>query len=162
MTTMVSTCPECGALLPRRDGGACQELFHELLALEWRIPGCPGAMAHYLAVTAYNLQHPSAFTPEDRKDMIAGLEGALSGGLTVIGLRQQAQRRYNGSRRVLRQRGIAAGDRRNEAVAGWPRKWPRTILDVPGADLKQDSYHERVREWAETVLAALRSGPDPG
>ena len=49
-------CAECGAPLPA--GGTCRELFHELLALESRLPGGPTGIAHFHAVACYALQHP--------------------------------------------------------------------------------------------------------
>lgn len=155
---MDPVCPECGAPLSP-DSGACRARFHDLLALEWQIPGGPGEMAHYLSVTSYNLQHPSAFTPEARAHMLASLEGALSGELTVEDLRRSARREYDGPKRVLGQRGIAPGDPGNEPVPGWPTKWARTVLHALGAEPNRDSYHARVRQWAEAVLETMRSAP---
>lgn len=53
---MPDTCPDCGAPVP--DGGSCRDNFHELLSLEWRIPGGPGELAHLQAVACHDLQHP--------------------------------------------------------------------------------------------------------
>jgi len=153
---MTPLCPECGAPLPP-EVGACRARFHDLLALESRIPGGPDEAAHYLAVTAYNLQHPSAFTTEARAHMLAGLEGALSGELTVDDVRRQTRRRYDGPKRVLRERGVAPGDPGNAPVPGWPTEWPVTVAHALGAEPDQGSYHSRVREWAEAVLETLRA-----
>lgn len=152
---MTPACRECGApMSPER--ADCRALFHDLLALEARIPDGPGEMAHYLAVTTYNLQHPAAFTSEAREHMLTGLTGALSGELTVEDLRRRARRAYDGPKRVLRERGVAPGDPRNEPVAGWHTAWTLTVLHALGAEPDRDAYHARVREWAEAVLASVR------
>ena len=49
-------CPECGTALPA--GGACHDHFHALLLLESQVPGGPGSLAHFCAVSSYALQHP--------------------------------------------------------------------------------------------------------
>lgn len=157
---MTPGCLECGAPLPPGPG-TCRARFHDLLALESRIPGGPGAMAHHLAVTSYNLQHPAAFTSDARTDMLAGLAGALAGELTIADLRERTRRKYDGPRRVLRQRGVAPGDPGNAPVPGWPTRWERTVLHALAAEPEQNAYHTRVREWAETVLGAVRSRLDP-
>lgn len=152
---MTPACRECGAPLPGSLGNDCRAHLHAVLALEAQIPGGPGMMAHYLAVTAYNLQHPAAFTPEARRHMLDGLAGALAGELTVEALRRRARRSYDGPVRVLRERGVGPGDANNEPVAGWPVEWSVTVMHALGAELDPESYYSRVREWAEAVVETI-------
>lgn len=151
-SAMTSVCPECGAPLT---GGrvACQEYFQALLALESRIHGGPGQVAHYLAVTSYNLQHPAAFTTDARTDMLAGLAGDLS----VDELRERTRRTYDGPKRVLQQRGIGPGDPGNAPVEGWPTEWGHTVLHALASEPERSAYFARVEEWASSVLETIRS-----
>ena len=94
---LVETCPECGAVLP--DGGSCRDHFHALLLLEWDIPGGPGAMAHFLAVATYGLQHPEGmrYTAETLAGLRASVADALDGRASIDDLRRRARRATNAS-----------------------------------------------------------------
>ena len=149
---MPGSCPECGAEVP--DGGSCRDHFHALLALEWRIPGGPGELAHFCAVASYGLQHPVAM--DYRAETVAGLRRAvadvLDGRTTVAGLRPGVRSGLRTAGRVTR-RG-AEPEVRWGVVA-----WPITVAHLLHTPLDRAEYTERATRWARSVLDAL--GPPP-
>ena len=143
---MAEVCPECGGPVP--DGGSCRDNFNALLLLEWQIPGGPGALPHFYAVSIYGLQHPDSMNYT--ADALAGLREALGdvldGRVTVPELRRRIRRNVNGQARVTRRAG--------EKMVAWQRgNWPMTVADVcPGG---VDGYADRVVRWARSVREAL-------
>lgn len=129
---LLSTCPECGAELA--PGRACLDYFHDLLALEARVPGAPGAEPHFLAVAAYNLQHPAAFVPAVLAGLRRTVEDVLAGRATVGDARRRARRATDG-----------------------PTRWAMTVRDVNG--VAPEDYVARVRAWARAVTADLAAVP---
>jgi hypothetical protein len=148
MSATNDSCPECGALLER--GRTCRDSFHELLALEYDVPGGPGALAHFFAVASYNLQHPSGFVPLVLRGLESSLSDALNGRAEILELRRRASSATDGARRVLRR----ASDVR-EVPTHWPRSWPLTVRDVCAVDPAE--YVDRVRQWASSVERTLRT-----
>ena len=150
-------CPECGA--PLDPGRACRDYFHDLLALEARVPGGPGEEAHFLAVATYNLQHPSGFVP----DVLAGLRrtvaDVLAGRATVDDARRRARRATDGATRVTRRPDTVLSAEDEAALRDWPAGWARTVRDA--CDAPPEEYRERVRAWASAVSAALDASPAP-
>jgi Family of unknown function (DUF5946) len=143
---MAVTCPECGAPLP--DGGTCRRNLDSLLLLEWEIPGGPGGMAHFLAVSSYVLQHPDAMG--STAEALAGLRRCvadqLAGRVTMEQLRRRVRRAADGTRRITRR----AGD----DVPRWPvGAWPMTVADVLAGGA--EGYGERVAAWADSIVRTL-------
>ena len=145
---MVNTCPECGA--PLRTGQSCRDLFHEILLLEWEIPGGPGAVSHFYAVAAYALQHPESmnYTAE----ALAGLREALADHLTGRAGLEQIRRRVrhssDGAKRVTRRQG--------DAALCWPvESWPMTASDVHAGGV--EGYSGRVTAWARSTIETLEA-----
>jgi hypothetical protein len=144
---MTERCPECGAALPA--GGACRDLFHELLALEGGFPGAPGSILHFYAVATYNLQHPesSGLTADALAGLRRNLADALDGKVSLPELRARARRAADGPTRVLRREG--------DPLPPLQRRvgWPLTVADLLGATA--ETYPALVTDWARSVRAAL-------
>ena len=150
-----TNCPECGAALaPER---SCRDYFHELLALEWQIPGAPGGEAHLLAVGTYNLQHPSGFVPLALVELCQTLGDVLAGRATVDDALQRA-RRADGSTRVRRHPDSVLSEEDRRLLNAWPTSWPTTVRDVGDSGL--DRYEHNVRVWAATTVEALSARLD--
>lgn len=144
---MTERCPECGAPLPA--GGACRDLFHELLALEGGFPGAAGSILHFYAVATYNLQHPesSGLTADALAGLRRNLADALDGKASLPELRARARRAADGPTRVMRREGDAP-------PAGWRRgDWPTTVADM--LDATAETYPALVTGWARSVRDTL-------
>src|SRR5690606_3881862 len=96
------TCPECGAPVP--PGAGCQASFHELLALEWEIPGGPGMVPHFYLVAGYGLQHPEAmgYTQEAVDGLVTAVSDILEGRATIDDVRHRARQAVAQAGRVTR------------------------------------------------------------
>ena len=146
-----ATCPECGA--PLASGRTCVDYFHDLLALEATVVGAPGAEPHFLAVAAYNLQHPSSFTPAALVGLQRTVADVLLGRATLADARQRARAAADGPVRVRRRAGEEVTAAEQAMLAAWPTAWPLTVRDVIAGGA--DCYEERVSAWARAVTAAL-------
>jgi hypothetical protein len=145
---MSDHCQECGAPLPA--GGACRDLFHQLLVLEGGFPGAPGSILHFYAVASYNLQHPdsSGLAADALAGLRRNLADALDGTIRLPELRARARRAADGPTRVLRR----AGD----APPAWRRGgWAVTVADL--LDATAESYPALVTGWARAVRAGLEA-----
>jgi hypothetical protein len=151
----MSECPECGA--PLATGATCREHLHELLLLEARVPGAPGALPHFLAVASYNLQHPSMFVPETLVGLRRTVADVLAGRATLDDARRRARAGARGSARVHRRAGEAPSESDSRLLGAWPTRWPITVADVCAAGASE--YEARVRAWAASVVAALEGIP---
>jgi hypothetical protein len=147
----VNACPECGA--PLAPGTACREHLHELLLLEARVPGAPGALPHFLAVASYNLQHPSTFVPDALEGLRRTVADVLAGRATLDDARRRARAGARGSARVHRHTGEQPAENDRRLLDAWPTRWPITVADVRAADPSE--YAQSVRAWAASVVAAL-------
>jgi hypothetical protein len=127
------------------------EYFYELLALESRIPGGPGAFAHFYAVACYHLQHPSIMLPHVLYALRRSMTDAVEGRATIKELRERARSKTDGPTRVIRR----PGDNSPTIDPWWPTEWPLTVLDVCRVDADQGVYAERTKAWAQSVLKAL-------
>lgn len=145
---MPDSCPECGVSVP--EGGSCRDHFDALLLLEWRIPGGPGALAHFYAVACYGLQHPDGmnYTAETLLGLRRNVADMLDERATLEELRSRTRRAANGPTRVTRR----AGD----AEAVWKRGgWPMTVTDVLTAEADAAAYTDRVTQWARSIRETL-------
>jgi hypothetical protein len=146
-----STCPECGA--PLAAGRTCVDYFHDLLALEAGVLGAPGAEPHFFAVAAYNLQHPSSFTPAALVGLQRTVADVLLGRATLADARQRARAAADGAMRVRRRAGTKETAADQAMLRAWPTVWGVTVRDVLAGGA--DCYGERVSTWARAVAAAL-------
>lgn len=147
---MSETCDECGAGLP--PGGSCRDHFHELLQLEWRIPGGPGAFPHFYAVATYGLQHPRGmnYTVATWEGLRRAVADALDGKATIEDLRRRAREGAAAAGRVTRRE----GDAEVRCEVG---HWPMTVADVLTVEERADAYGARVMAWARSVCQTLDS-----
>jgi hypothetical protein len=150
-------CAECGA--PLATGRGCRDYFHDLLALESRVPGGPGAEPHFFAVASYNLQHPGDFVPSVLTGLRDTLADVLAGRATLDDARMRARRATNGATRVRRRADTALSDAERAIVETWPVRWAMTVRDV--VDVPPADYAARVRAWATAVVAELGAARAP-
>lgn len=148
MTTGFESCPECGASVPK--DGSCLGLFHELLLLEWRIPGGPGAFPHFYAVATYGLQHPRAmnYTAGALFGLRDAVRDALEGRATIERLRDRARDGARIEGRVSRKEG-------DPEVRWGVDRWAMTISDVIAVQPEAHAYADRVSRWARSVIGDL-------
>jgi hypothetical protein len=145
---MTAHCAECGAAIA--DQASCRDHFDALLALEWQIPGGPGALPHFFAVASYALQHPDGmrFTAEAVEGLRRAVADALAGRATVDELRRRARAGARAAGRVTR--------REHDPQVRWEvARWPVTVCDVVSVSLERERYAERVSHWARSVLRTL-------
>jgi len=151
------TCAECGATLA--ESGECVALLHELLALEARVENAPGGVAHFLAVAAYNLQHPSTFTPSALAGLRRAVEEVLDGRTTLGDVRRRAGAAARGAARVRRRDGELPSEPDRDTLAAWPTHWPTTVLDV--CRLAPEQYVDHVTRWATDTVRTLNAALGP-
>jgi len=138
-------CQECGAPIP--DGGSCRDNLHDLLALEWDVPGGAGTVAHFFAVSSYGLQHPVSmqYTVEAIAWLKSAVAQALETGCSIESLRASA-RTQGQDAHVTRRDG--------DPVADWGvERWTSTVADILAGGV--DGYAERVRTWAAAVVSDI-------
>src|SRR5262245_21049513 len=149
-----SVCHECGAAVP--EGGACRDHFHALLQLESEIPGGPGEVPHFLAVSSYALQHPEGmnYTAEALAGSRRSVADQLAGRATLEQIRRRVRRAVNGPQRVTRRPG--------DPVPRWPvAAWPMTVADVLAGGA--EGYTGRVEQWARSIVRTLdEAEAEPG
>jgi hypothetical protein len=146
-----STCLECGAALAA--GRDCVSYFHDLLALEAVVPGTPGSEPHFFAVAAYNLQHPSGFTPAALVGLQRTVTDVLVGRATLADARRQARAAADGAMRVRRHAETELTEAERAMLRAWPTTWAVTVRDVLAGGA--DCYRERVGAWARAITTAL-------
>ena len=138
-------CQECGAPIP--DGGSCRDNLHDLLALEWDVPGGAGTVAHFFTVSSYGLQHPVSmqYTVEAIAWLKSAVTQALETGCSIESLRASA-RTHGQDAHVTRRDG--------DPVADWGvERWTSTVADILAGGV--DGYAERVRTWAAAVVSDI-------
>ena len=146
-----ATCPECGAEVP--EDGSCRDLFHELLALESRLPGGPTGVAHFHAVASYGLQHPDSmgYTAEALTGLRDALAEELAGRISLEDVRRRVRAGANGATRVLR--------RPEDPPVAWRRGgWSMNVTEVLSIDETSEAYSERTLAWAWSVRETLAEG----
>jgi hypothetical protein len=137
--------------VPLAKGATCMEYFYELLGLESRIPGGPGAFAHFYAVGCYHMQHPSIMLPHVLHGLRKSVADAVAGRASIKELRERARSGSEGPTRVVRR----PGDNSPPIDPWWPTEWPMTVLDVCRLEADQSLYVARTKEWAESILRTL-------
>ena len=144
-------CAQCGA--PLAEGSTCIEYLHELLALEARVGGGPGELTHFLAVAAYNLQHPSMFTPAVLAGLRTTFGDVLAGRATIADARQRARAGAEGAVRVIRRPDTPIPPDEVTVLRAWPTRWSVTVRDV--CRVSPRDYAGAVRRWATAVGVEL-------
>ena len=122
--------------------------FQRALLLESEIPGGPGEVPHFLAVSSYILQHPEAmnYTAEALAGCRKSVADQLAGRATLEQLRHRVRRAVNGPQRVTRRSG--------DPVPRWPvTAWSRTVTDVLAGGT--EGYAGRVEQWANSIIRTL-------
>ena len=150
----MTTCPDCGA--PVGEGGSCRELFDHLLAYEYESPASFGA-AHHLTVAAYFLQHPRGYSRGAIDMWRVIVDESLDGVSTPTDFLHRARGQFAGGVRV-REPGAEPPER-------WPTSWPLTVADVVARDgeaMDAEAHVSRVRQWAESIRAALHTALQEG
>jgi hypothetical protein len=149
---MASVCSECGA--PIVDGGTCRDNFYTLLFLESQVPGGPGELPHFYAVTCYALQHPISFnyTQATLNGLCQSLGEVLDGRLSLNQLRQRTRRAANGSTRITHRPG--------DEIPDWYNgPWSVNVSHVCAAGV--DGYSAAVQRWAQSVRETYRGDSCP-
>lgn len=124
----------------------CRGRLEGILAWEWNDPALQAV--HFLTVAAYNIQHPSAFTPEAIDGLWRSRVDYLDGRVSIEEIRRRTGTAFSGDRRVL----VPASERTAAA-----RAWSRTIASVyPGPG--PGGAADRVRAWATSVGQERRPG----
>jgi len=147
---MVSTCPQCGAVLSA--DAACKDRFDACLLKEFELAAY-GAV-HHLTVPCYLLQH-NGYSAEGWMGARALLFQFVHGGLAPGEARRRNRNRVDSGHRSW---SVTKGPR----LPGVEQiGWTVTIADVR-LDTAEH-YVADVRRWAESVLAdseaLVRSGP---
>jgi hypothetical protein len=136
-------CPECGAQLP--PGRTCWHVFGELLAREFE--DTEPLNVHHLTVLCYMLQHPSFYSDEAYDWAITALRSAVRDGVAPVELRRRAEQYFKSGAKIK-------VTRRDQGATARPaRRWSMTVADAVGESV--EGHNERVRAWAEAVLADL-------
>jgi hypothetical protein len=133
---------------------------NELLAVEIRalahLDAEAGKRAHFFAIAAYQLQHPSRLTLPFLVQLRTSVAEMLRPyACPIEDLRRDISRATNGSQRVIRR--APAGDRSH--VPTWPRQWTMTVLDVIATP--DDAYPDEVSRWARATLSDLERAKTP-
>ncbi|MBX3746291.1 MAG: hypothetical protein KF833_13375 [Verrucomicrobiae bacterium] len=105
-------------------------------------------MAHFYAVSSYNLQHPTGtgLTEDALEGLRAAVEEVLDGAITLEEVRRRGRRTAKAAGRVTRRGG--------DAVVNWGiRDWPITVKDVCEAGLVD--YADQVERWARSIQEVL-------
>ncbi|TDB69403.1 DUF5946 family protein [Micromonospora sp. KC721] len=153
------TCAECGApQIPR----PCQDLFHELLALD-HSGRAPWAPVHTVVVATFYLQHSSPVAAAGRATHWAILQMYLRDGLDALlaAARQAVRRnshRFGGRRPTVDD---YPGGPPFPVAAPAPGRFTTTIVDVAvDGTFPPDGHEDRVRRWAAATVAAWTAATD--
>ena len=144
---MVTTCRECNAIHP--DDLTCQNDFYKLLGWETEDPS--RGEVHHLTVLSYHLQHPSLYSPEGLAGARQLLLDFLESGKTPQNVRAQNRGKLSSANRQWKIKGTPE----SHASYVHPVRWTMTVADIVAGG--PDDYCERVRAWAASILAALKS-----
>jgi len=136
-----NTCPICGS--PTGDDRRCDEIFGELMALEFTDPAY--GEVHALTVATYMVQH-GQYSDEALAWILPKIRALLEDGLTGEQLRKIAAsdlgdgpRKWKVTRRP--------GDRPLPRIA-----WEITISDVARQADDAGRYRAAVKDWARATL----------
>ncbi|WP_207914032.1 DUF5946 family protein [Micromonospora sp. KC213] len=154
-----TTCAECGApQMPR----PCQDLFHELLALDYS-QRAPWAPVHTVSVACFYLQHSSHVPTTGRDTHWAILQMYLRDGLSA--LLPAARQAVRGNSHRFGGRKPAADDFAGgppfPVAAPVPGRFTTTIVDVAlDGTFPPEGHEDRVRRWAADTVAAWTPAVD--
>ncbi len=142
---MDSNCPECGAQW--QGSKACEEAFYQMGYWEMDDHLLD---VHHLMVLSYYLQHPSLYSQEGLREARRLLVGFVEGGQSPQDVVKREHDRLDSGARGFKIKGKPG------ARGAYPRpvRWTMTAVDVVARG--EAVYYESVREWARSVLAALR------
>ena len=141
MNDQTNICPVCGATLGETAG--CEEIFGELMALEYADPAY--WEVHALTVATYMVQH-GKYSDEALAWVLRQMRAMLEDGLTGEQLRKIAAHEISKP-----SRGWKVTRRPGETPL--PRiAWEMTIADVAQHTEEAADYRETVRSWARATL----------
>jgi hypothetical protein len=149
----MSRCPECGAPDAPK---TCEELFHELLTLDYSMRP-PWSPVHAVTVACYYLQHPSRGAGSATPAQWALLHVYLRGGLAALTPLTRRARRLNSHRHGGHTPGADdfPGAPPFPGGATPPSGYATTITDVAlDGTFPAEGHEERVRRWAADTVAA--------
>jgi hypothetical protein len=121
----------------------CQEQLAVLLGWEREDPDLLNL--HFYIVASFYLQHPAQFTDEALTELRSTFVAAFDGSAPLATLRRTVGARFQGSKRVLKER-----DARQPVL----REWTVTISDVVGGGRPEGASY-RVRRWASALRSEL-------
>jgi hypothetical protein len=144
-----TTCPTCGAI--HTDATSCEDDFHQMLYWEHELmaEGTVLLETHYLMVASYHLQHPHIYSSEALAGVHSDVAAYLAGSRSLDQIRSAL---HETARSDKRKTTITARDGNHGGYAT-PVEWTTRALDVVAAGKAQ--YVDRVRAWAESVIATL-------
>ncbi len=147
-------CAECGGPLPA--SGDCWDRVAELLEIETIVldGGEASLRAHFYAIGAYQLQHPSRLTAEALFGLRDRVAQMVESPIPVAMLRREVRRRTRGTK-------VTSGTpgSRDHVPGAWPTRWSMTAADVVARPA--DAYVASVGEWAATTVTELAGIPAP-
>lgn len=101
-------------------------------------------------VLCYHLQHPSLYSPEGLENARGLLVDFVEGGLTPAEARRRNRSKVDSSRREYKIKATPT----SHGVYKHPVAWTMTAGDVVAGGA--EAYRESVREWARSVISAIR------
>ncbi|MFI9586846.1 DUF5946 family protein [Streptomyces sp. NPDC052236] len=147
-------CAECGAPMDPR---SCDELFHDLLALD-HSRQAPWGPLHGVSVSCFLLQHPSRRPADGGAMALALLRAYLEGGLGEVNQLVGQARRGNSHR-------VKDGPSRVVRNAALPHRGaPRSRFSITIEDVAVDGtfpssqFTERVKAWAAATVDVWSRG----
>ena len=142
---MDANCPECGAAW--QGSKACEEAFYQMgyWEMDNRL-----LEVHHLMVLCYYLQHPSLYSPEGLREAQRLLVGFVEGGKTPQEVVRREHDRLAAGARGFKIKGTPG----SHGAYDRPVRWTMTVVDVVARG--EAAYYASVREWACSVLAALK------
>jgi hypothetical protein len=139
-------CPECGGVW--QEGVTCQDAFYQMLFWETEDPLL--GQVHHLMVPCYQIQHPAVLSSKGLSTMI-WLLGEFMSGMPPAEVRARMRDKVSSNNRDWT---VTARPEDHGAYAN-PVRWSMTAGDVVARG--KVSYCHAVREWAASVLEALKA-----
>lgn len=130
-------CPECGA---DQRMNSCDELFHQILAMEAKSPAV--LAEHFKTVACYNIQHPAQYVDAVIDNLVIALRDNLYNGLSVEDIRKRNRYLYDGPKRVRK----PEAERQPKQ-----RSWSMTTGDV-WVEGNGDQTAANIIAWAKAVV----------
>lgn len=105
---------------------------------------------HHLMVLSYHLQHPSLYSPQTLKDSVQMLIQFVEDGVTPQQMRKKIGKAVDSG--VRKHKITGTPESHGEYVH--PVTWTKTAADVTSGGV--ENFYANVRQWAASILAALR------